>query len=110
MLDERALQEQPIGTLVTQLIEDGKAYVRSEVTLAKTTVTSKVGAVVPSAAFGFGALLIVQASLTVLVAALGMTIAVWVGPAGGLAIGGAIGLLLAGLLGWIAAARLKGKL
>lgn len=46
-------EERPVGELVHQLVEDGKAYAKAEVDLARTIATSKGKALaVPAALFG----------------------------------------------------------
>ena len=102
------VEEESLRDLVARLIDSGKAYLNAEVTLVKTTVSVRVAQAKPAAAFIVVAILLVQAALTVLVAALGMLLAQWLTPAGGLAVGAVLALLLAGLLGWMAARRLSG--
>ena len=92
--------------LIAQLIDAGKAYARAEIAYVKQVATTRATAAAMGVGFAIGALLFVQASLTVLVAALGLWIARWVGPAGGLAIGAVVGLLVAALLGWIGMRRI----
>ena len=104
-----AADEETLGELVTRLAEDGKAYARAEVDLAKKTVLARVAAVRPAAILIVVAVLLVQAALTVLTGALGMLLAIWMGPAAGLAIGAVIVLAVAGILVWSAVSKLKGK-
>lgn len=102
-------EEESLRELVARLIDSGKAYAQAEVALVKTTVSVRAAQAKPAAIFGVIAILLVQAALTVLVAALGMALAQWLTPAGGLAAGAVIALLIAGLLGWMAARRLSGS-
>lgn len=99
--------ERPVSDLVQKLIDDGKAYARAEVGLAKAVATAKVGAVkVPALLFAV-ALLLVIAAVNVLAVALFTALAPMVGPilAGLLAF--AVFAALAGLLGWLGARKLR---
>jgi hypothetical protein len=99
--------EQPVGTLVHKLVEDGKAYAKAEVDLYKTMATTKAkGMVMPAALFG-GAFLLLQAAVTVLAVATFLALLPAVGPffAGLLAF--MIFAGLAGLLAFVAVKKLK---
>ena len=102
-------EEESLRELVARLIDSAKAYLTAEVTLVKTMVSVRVARAKPAAIYGVIAILLVQAALTVLIAALGMLLATWLTPAGGLAMGAVIALLIAGLLGWLAARSLSGS-
>jgi hypothetical protein len=99
--------ERPVGELVNQLVEDGKAYARAEFGVAKAVANAKARAlVVPSILFGT-AFLLAQAAMTVL--AVGLFVALWsVLPA---IFAGLIAFLvfagIAGGLGWYSVQRLK---
>lgn len=99
--------EESLRDLVARVIDNGKAYARAEVTLVKETVSTRVEQVRPVAIYLVVAVLLVQAALTVLIGALGMTFAIWIGPAGGLAVAAVLTLAIAGLLGLLAIARVK---
>ena len=99
--------ERPVGDLVHDLIEDGKAYARAEMGVAKAIATAKAKALaLPAGLFG-AAFALVQAAITAL--AVGVFAALyWVfGPIGA----GIAALLLfsalAGGLAWYAVQRLK---
>lgn len=100
--------ERPIGEIVHQLVEDGKAYVGAEIALLKATASAKAGAFkIPAILFG-AAFLLLQAAVTVLGVATFLALLPLVGPffAGLLAF-----LIFAGVaggLGWLAAQKLKG--
>lgn len=100
--------EQPIGELVHQLIDEGKAYARAEVELAKAQALAKAAALKVPAVLLFSALLFAQAAVTVLAVTIAMTLAPLIGPLGG----GLIAVLVAGgtaaLLGWLGVQKLKG--
>ena len=93
--------------LIAQLIEAGKAYARAEIAYIKQIATARVTAAAMGIGFAIVALVLVQASLTILLAALGMLLARWIGTAGGLAIAALTGLVIAGLLAWIGLQRIK---
>ncbi len=58
--------ERPVGDLVHQLLDEGKAYARAEIGLAKAVAGSKArAAAVPAGVLG-GALLLVQAAVLML--------------------------------------------
>jgi hypothetical protein len=99
--------ELSLRDLIARLIDSAKAYVRAEVALVKKTVEVRLDQAKPAAAFGIGAVMLVQAALVVLLMALGMGLATWLGTAGGLAVAALIGLLIAGLLVWLAIGRFK---
>jgi hypothetical protein len=99
--------ERPVGELVHQLVEDGKAYVRAELDVAKALAAAKGKALaLPAALFGV-ALLVAQAAVTVLAVAVFMALTLVMTPifAGLLAF-----LIFAGLaggLGWYGYTRLR---
>ena len=85
--------------LIAELIEAGKSYVRAEIAYYKQLATGRARAAATGAAIAVVALLFVQAALTVLLGALGLWAARWLGMAGGFAIAGLVGLMVAALLG-----------
>lgn len=98
----------PLRELATRLIDNGKAYVRAEVNLVKATVSTKASQAGPALAMIVIAILLVQAALTALVAALGLLLSRWLGLAGGFAVASIAVLAVAALLGWTAVKRIKG--
>ena len=99
--------ERPVGELVHELIEEGKAYVRAEIGLGKAIATAKGKALIlPAALFGL-AFIVALAAVTALSVGVVIALAKFIGP---LAAGG-VGLLLfaaiAGGLGWYGAERAK---
>lgn len=98
--------QETLHDLVSRVIDNGKAYARAEVALVKQTVSTRVEQLRPAAIFIVAAVLIVQAALTVLIGAIGMTLAIWIGPAGGLAVAAVLALVVAGLLAWAAMSRI----
>jgi hypothetical protein len=99
-------QGESLRDLIARLIDSAKAYAKAEIMLVKKTVKVIVSQAVPTAALAGAAFLLAQAALVVLVAALGVALATFLGLAGGLAVAGILALLLAGLLGWLALKRL----
>ena len=94
--------ERPIGELVHELIEEGKAYARAELDLAKAIAASKGKALaLPAALFGV-AFLCALAGITALAVGVVLALAKFIGP---LAAGFA-GLLI--FLGLAAACGLYG--
>jgi len=99
--------ERPIGELVHELIEEGKAYAQAEIGLAKAIATAKAKAlVVPAALFGV-AFILALAAVVALAVGVVIALAKFLGPL----LAGLVGLLifagLAGLLGWIGAERVR---
>jgi len=95
--------------LVVRLIDSAKDYLRAEMTVAKRTALEWAARAKPAIVFVIIAILLLQAGLTVLLAALGLTLAHWIGTAGGMAVAGVLALALAGLLAWLAVSRITGK-
>ncbi|WP_294390715.1 phage holin family protein [uncultured Sphingomonas sp.] len=98
--------EESLRDLFARVIDNGKAYAKAEVNLVKVTVSTKTKLAVPAIGFFIAALLLVQAALTVLTAALGALIALWLGWPAGLAIAALLVFGTAGLLAWLGIKRL----
>jgi hypothetical protein len=99
--------ERPIGDIVDQLVDDGKAYAKSEVEVVKAIAAAKTKALIlPATLFGIAVLLAIT-SLSAL--AIGLFFALYAFMpalvAGLLAF--AILAGLAALLGWIGVIRLR---
>jgi hypothetical protein len=99
--------ERPIGELVSELVEEGKAYAKAEIDLAKAIAISKARVLVlPSALFG-AAFLLAQAAVTALALGTFMVLYWLMGPI----LAGLVAFLvfggLAGGLVWYAIQRLK---
>lgn len=102
--------ERPIGEIVHQLVEDGKAYAQAELGVAKAIASAKAGSLqIPAMLLG-AALLLVQAAVTVLAVAVFLGLLPLVGPilAGLLAF--AIFAGLAAALAWFGIDRAKREL
>ena len=79
------VEEKPIGELFGKLIDDGKAYAKAELGLAKATAEAKANAAKKPALLGAAALLFLVAGVVVLSMTLALALATLVGPlAGGL--------------------------
>lgn len=61
--------ERPIGEIVSQLVDEGKAYARAEIGVAKAIATAKAGIFKVPAMLFATALLVAQAAVTVLAVA-----------------------------------------
>ena len=102
-------QGESLRELIARLIDNAKAYCKAEVDLVRTTVKVKLVEARFAAIFVVLALFLINAAVIVLVAALGMALARWLGPAGGLAAGALIALAIAGVLVKLAVSQLTGK-
>ncbi len=102
--------ERPIGELVHELIENGKAYAKAEVNVVKAMATSKVSAVkTPAILFG-AAYLLLNAAIVALAVGVALGLATVIGPLAGGAAGFLLFAGLAGLCGWIGYAKLRDNL
>ena len=94
------LDDRPIGELVHELIEDGKAYARAEVGLVKAVATAKANALkLPAILFGT-AFLLALAGIVALAVGVAMGLATLVGPLAGGLIAFLLFAAIAGGLGW----------
>jgi hypothetical protein len=102
--------ERPVGELVHELIEDGKAYARAELDHVKAIAASKANAFrLPAILFGL-AFVLALAAVSALAWGVAAGLATLIGPLAG---GVATFLLFAGLaggLGWYGAKRLRDDL
>jgi hypothetical protein len=99
--------ERPVGELVHQLIEEGRAYARAEIDLIKAIAAAKGKALaLPAALFGI-AFICALAGVTALAVGVVIALAKFIGPLAA----GLVGLLLfagiAGGLGWYGYERLR---
>jgi hypothetical protein len=106
-VDPRPEQDRPIGDLVHELIEEGKAYARAEIDLAKAIAMAKGKALIlPAILFGT-AFILALAGVTALAVGVVMALAKFIGPLAAGFIGMLIFGAIAGLLGWYGAQRLS---
>jgi hypothetical protein len=102
--------ERPVGELVSQLIDEGKAYARAEIGLVKAVAAAKGKAlVIPAALFG-AAFIFALAAVTALAVGVVIGLAKFIGPLAAGFIGMLIFAAIAGGLGWYGAERLKREL
>lgn len=92
--------ERPVGELVHELIEEGKAYARAEIGVAKAIATAKSKALaLPAAMFG-AAFLCALAAVTALAVGVVLALQSFIGPLAAGFVGALIFGAIAGLLGW----------
>src|SRR5215210_819884 len=102
--------DRPVGELVHQLVEDGKAYAKAELAVVTAIASAKAKAMaLPAALFGV-ALLIAQAAVTVLAVASFAMLQWWLGTV----FAGIVAFLLFGALAagvaWYAVQRVRREL
>ena len=99
--------ERPVGELVHELIEDGKAYARAEIGLVKAIAAAKGKAVaIPVALFG-AALFIGMAAINALAVGVVIALETFIGPLAAGFVGMLIFTAVAGLLGWAGYSKLR---
>jgi len=99
--------ERPVGELVHQLIEGGKAFARAEVDVAKAVAGDKVAVYKLPAILIGGSLFLLQSAVT----ALAVAVCLWLLPMIGPLLAGLVAFLIfagmAGLMVWVAVRRIK---
>ena len=90
--------ERPIGELVHELVEEGKAYARAEADLAKAIATAKAKALALPAGLLVAALFVGMSALNALAVGVVLALALLIGP------------LLAGIAGLLIFAAIAGGL
>ena len=99
--------DRPVGELVHELIEDGKAYARAEVGLVKAMASAKVNAIkLPAILFGI-AFLLSLAAITALAVGVAMGLATLIGPLAGGIVAFLLFAAVAGGLAWFGVGRLR---
>lgn len=99
--------ERGIGDLVSELLDEGKAYARAELELAKATAQAKAAAVkVPAMLFGV-AVLLVLAALSALAMGVFAALLRYVGPLAAGFLSFLLFIAIAGGLAWYGAKRLR---
>jgi hypothetical protein len=100
-------EERPVGELVHQLVEEGKAYAQAEIAVVKAIASAKLRALAVPGGLFFGAMLFAQAAVTVLAVGVFFTLSLAVNPI----LAGLIALVIfgaiAGGLAWYAIKRLQ---
>ena len=102
--------ERPIGDIVSELVDEGKAYAKAEIGLAKAIASAKIAIFkVPVILFG-GAFLLLQAGVTALAVAVFHGLLGLMGPI----LAGLVAFLIfagiAGALGWFAVRMIQRSL
>ena len=97
----------PIGELVHELVEEGKAYARAEVGLAKVIAASKAKALALPIALFAVALLVMFAALNAFAVGLVMALAKFIGPLAAGFAGMLLLLAVAGGLVWFGIEKAK---
>jgi hypothetical protein len=102
--------ERPVGELVSELIDEGKAYARAEFDLAKAIATAKARALaLPAALFGT-AFIVALAAVTALSVGVVLALQSFIGPLAAGFVGMLIFAAVAAALGWWAYERLRHEL
>lgn len=99
--------ERPVGELVHELIEDGKAYARAEIGFYKTIAAAKGKALAVPVGLFVAAFLIATMALTALSVGVVLALETLIGPLAAGFVAMLIFAAIAGLLGWYAYSRLK---
>lgn len=106
-VDPGSQEERPVGELVSELIENGKAYARAEIGLLRAIAVAKGKAVAIPAALFVAALFIGMAAINALVVGVVIALETFIGPLAGGFVGMLIFAAVAGLLGWAGYAKLR---
>src|SRR5512139_1648565 len=93
------VDERPIGELFGQLIDEGKAYAKAELGLARATAEAKADAARKPALLAGAALLFLIAGVVVLCMTLALALATLIGPLAGGLIAALVTFAIAGALG-----------
>jgi hypothetical protein len=102
--------ERPIGELVHELIEDGKAYARAEIGLVKAIATAKGKALALPVGLFAAALFIAMAAINGLVVGVVIALETFIGPLAAGFVTMLIFMAVAGGLGWLGYQRLRHEL
>jgi hypothetical protein len=106
-VDPGPQEERPVGELVHELIENGKAYARAEIGLAKAIAAAKGKAIAIPAMLFVAALFIGMAAINALVVGVVIALETFIGPLAAGFVGMLIFAAVAGLLGWAGYAKLR---
>jgi hypothetical protein len=99
--------ERPIGELVQELIENGKAYAQAEIGLVKAIAAAKGKALaIPAILFAL-AFFVALAALSALAVGVVIALETFIGPLAAGFVGMLIFAAIAGLLGWTGYQRLR---
>ena len=99
--------DRPIGDLVHELIEDGKAYARAEMGVVKATANAKINALkMPAILFGT-AFVLILAAVSALAFGVAAGLATLIGPLAGGFVAFLIFAAAAGGLAWFGVKKLR---
>lgn len=99
--------ERPIGELVSQLVDQGKAYAHAELGVAKAIASAKAGSLkVPAILLGM-ALLVAQAAVTMVAVTLFLALLPLTGPVLAGLLAALVFAAIAGGLGWLAVDKVR---
>ena len=104
---KQATAERPVGEIVHDLIEDGKAYARAEVSLYRAIAAAKAKALALPAGLFALALLVAMTALNALAVGVVLALAGFIGPLAAGFVGMIIFLAIAGGLAWFAVSKLR---
>lgn len=99
--------ERPIGELVTQLVDEGKAYARAEADLAKAIATAKAKALTAPLILFAVALFVAMAALNALAVGIVLALYSFIGPLGAGVLAFVLIGAVAGLLAWLGVTKLR---
>ena len=99
--------ERPIGEIVSDLVDEGKAYARAEFNVAKAIAASKASGLKAPLALLAAALLVGMAALNALAVAIFILFALMMRPLFAALLAFALIAGLAALLGWLGVQKLK---
>ena len=102
-------EEKPIGELFGQLIDEGKAYAKAELGLARASAEAKAEATKKPALLAVAAFLFLQAGVVVLCMTVGLALATLIGPLAGGLIATLLAFGIAALLGLMAKKELGAR-
>jgi hypothetical protein len=99
--------ERPVGELVGELIDEGKAYARAELALAKAVALAKGKALAWPAGLFLAALIVIQSAVTILAVGIFMALLRPLGPILAALIASLLYCGVAGALAWWGYQRLR---
>jgi hypothetical protein len=105
--ERKDADERPIGELLHELVEEGKAYAKAEIDVLKAIAAAKGKALIfPAILFGT-AFILALAAVTALAVGVVIALAKFVGPVAAGLIGMLIFAVIAGGCGWYGSERLR---
>jgi len=102
-------EEKPIGELFGQLIDEGKAYAKAELGLARASAEAKAEAAKKPALLAAAAFLFLQAGVVVLCMTVALALATLIGPLAGGLVATLLAFGIAALLGLLAKKELEAR-